>query len=156
MLVDYSLLEDEQSREWKETVIKIITEKLVLKQNYLSSQNVIQLFFRYLDITSEVMENVKRTEDSLLKLKRNRRSIQVEPVNEGLSDDNKIRLQITIDIEAYAKEVSHVVECLLFCCCCLCFAYLQVKAVLPTGISSPFFQKLLDIASIAKTTATTN
>lgn len=57
-------------------------------------------------MTNEVLENAKRTEDSLLKLKRNRRSIQVEQAAAGMSDDNKIRLQLAIDIEAYAKEVT--------------------------------------------------
>ena len=67
------------------------------------------------------MENVKRTEDSLLKLKRNRRSIQVEQVNEGMSDDNKIRLQLAIDIETYAKEVCNTILIMIdSCCCCYC------------------------------------
>ena len=55
-------------------------------------------------MTSEVLNNVKRTEDSLLKLKKNRRSLIPETTS-GMSDDNKIRLQLSIDIEHYIKQV---------------------------------------------------
>ena len=57
---------------------------------------------RYHEITSEVLTSVKRTEDSLLKLRRNRQSLL--PAT-GMSDDNKIRLQIALDIEAYYSQV---------------------------------------------------
>ena len=68
-----------------------------------------------------MLNNVKRTEDSLLKLKRNRRSVQVEQLAEGMSDDNKIRLQLSIDIGAYAKEVCFV--CLFLSVACLTFSF---------------------------------
>ena len=55
-------------------------------------------------MTSEVLSNVKRTEDSLLKLKRSRRSL-IPETRSGMSDDNKIRLQIALDIEYYIQEV---------------------------------------------------
>ena len=45
-----------------------------------------------------------RTEDSLLKLKRNRKS--AVPATAGvMSDDNKIRLQLALDIEEYSIQV---------------------------------------------------
>lgn len=48
--------------------------------------------------------SVKRTEDSLKKLKqRGRRS---HDTSEGVSDDDKIRLQLSLDIEAYVNQVS--------------------------------------------------
>ena len=46
--------------------------------------------------------SVKRTEDSLMKLRRNRQSLL--PVS-GMSDDNKIRLQLALDIEEYHTQV---------------------------------------------------
>lgn len=46
--------------------------------------------------------SVKRTEDSLMKLRRNRQSLL--PVS-GMSDDNKIRLQLALDIEEYQAQV---------------------------------------------------
>ena len=60
-------------------------------------------------MTSEVLTSVKRTEDSLLKLKRNRRS-QVTSNTSGMSDDNKIRLQLALDIEQYLLEVKNHCE----------------------------------------------
>jgi hypothetical protein len=59
---------------------------------------------RYHEITSEVLTSVKRTEDSLLKLRRNRQSLL--PAT-GMSDDNKIRLQIALDIQAYYSQVEN-------------------------------------------------
>ena len=50
-----------------------------------------------------MLTSVKRTEDSLLKLRRNRQSLL--PAT-GMSDDNKIRLQIALDIEAYCSQVN--------------------------------------------------
>ena len=58
---------------------------------------------RYYEITSEVLTSVKRTEDSLMKLRRNRQS-SVLPAG-GMSDDNKIRLQLALDIEQYSTQV---------------------------------------------------
>ena len=59
--------------------------------------------YRYYDITTEVLTSVKRTEDSLQKFKRSRRSLPVESQSSSglMSDDNKIRLQLACDIEQY-------------------------------------------------------
>lgn len=40
-----------------------------------------------------------------MKLKRSRRSL-IPETSSGMSDDNKIRLQLSIDIEAYISQVS--------------------------------------------------
>lgn len=64
----------------------------------------IYTFIRYHELTSEVLSNVKRTEDSLLKLKRSRKSLIPETSN-GISDDNKIRIQLALDIENYINQV---------------------------------------------------
>ncbi len=50
-----------------------------------------------------MLTSVKRTEDSLSKLKRNRKSLV--PTTGGMSDDNKIRLQLALDIEQYISQV---------------------------------------------------
>lgn len=47
--------------------------------------------------------SVKRTEDSLLKLNAYRKSSA--PSQSGMSDDNKIRLQLALDIEHYSTQV---------------------------------------------------
>lgn len=57
-------------------------------------------------MTLELLSNVKRTEDSLMKLKRSRRSL-IPEASSGMSDDNKIRLQLAIDIEAYITQVRY-------------------------------------------------
>ena len=50
--------------------------------------------------------SVKRTEDSLLKLNAYRKSSA--PVSSGqMTDDNKIRLQVALDIEHYSMQVPH-------------------------------------------------
>ena len=61
---------------------------------------------RYLNATSDLLTSVKKTEDSLSKLKRSRRSTvpAASPVD-GVSDDNKIRLQIALDVATYAEQV---------------------------------------------------
>lgn len=49
--------------------------------------------------------SVKRTEDSLKKLKqRGRRSHETI---EGMSDDDKIRLQLSLDVEAFVNQVNN-------------------------------------------------
>lgn len=60
-----------------------------------------------------MLTSVKRTEDSLLKLKKNRKSL-VPVSSSGMSDDNKIRLQLALDIQEYTSKVLmqlHVCEC---------------------------------------------
>ncbi len=56
-------------------------------------------------MTSELLLNVKRTEDSLLKLNAYRKSSAPSPGG-GMTDDNKIRLQIALDVEHYSTHVS--------------------------------------------------
>ena len=51
-----------------------------------------------------MLTSVKRTEDSLLKLKKNRKSL-VPVSTGGMSDDNKIRLQLALDIQEYTAKV---------------------------------------------------
>ena len=70
--------------------------------------------YRYYDITTEVLTSVKRTEDSLQKLKRSRRSLPLESQPSStsssgvMSDDNKIRLQLACDIDQYLEQVGTI------------------------------------------------
>ena len=85
-------------------------------------------YHRFHDITKEVLTSVQRTEDSLQKLKRSRRSLAVDtsPAAAGcvMSDDNKIRLQLAYDIDNYLDQVnSHTVRTrvlAVFVCVCVC------------------------------------
>ena len=53
--------------------------------------------------------SVKRTEDSLKKLKqRGRRSHDAIGGTASMSDDDKIRLQLSLDVEAFVNQVNCV------------------------------------------------
>ena len=70
---------------------------------------------RYHAITGDVLTSIKRTEDSLMRLKRSRKqpgtagaggqSTNQEPPS-VMSDDDKIRLQFTLDTEEFGRAVS--------------------------------------------------
>ena len=60
-----------------------------------------------------MLTSVKRTEDSLLKLKRNRKSLVPSSPASGMSDDNKIRLQLALDIKEYSARVSKPLEVII-------------------------------------------
>lgn len=70
---------------------------------------------RYHAITGDVLTSIKRTEDSLMRLKRSRKqpgttgaggqSTNQEPPS-VMSDDDKIRLQFTLDTEEFGQAVS--------------------------------------------------
>ena len=68
----------------------------------------------YYKVTSELLMSVKKTEDSLLKLKAYRKSMAPTPTS-GMSDDNKIRLQLALDVEAYSAQVgTSLLNCYYF------------------------------------------
>lgn len=63
-----------------------------------------------------MLSSVKKMEESLKRLKQARRTAASNPVgtNGGMSDDNKIRLQLALDVEYFGKQVSFGKEvCLL-------------------------------------------
>ena len=69
---------------------------------------MVHLVSRYLAITGDVLTSVKKTEDSLMRLKRTRKA----PSNQsplgsssGITDDSKIRLQLALDIQQYKQLV---------------------------------------------------
>ena len=70
--------------------------------------------FRYSTITSDVLTSIKKTEDSLLRLKRTRKQTGAATSalantldNQGtLSDDDKIRLQFALDVQEFRNRVS--------------------------------------------------
>ena len=76
------------------------------KKSFTFSATLLDCPFRYYVITDEVLTSVKRTEESLLKLKQSRKSSTLmADVSSGMSDDNKIRLQLAMDIEHYSRKV---------------------------------------------------
>lgn len=64
------------------------------------------LVCRYFEIASELLTSVQRTEESLLKLKSYRKSLTPSAAG-GVTDDNKIRLQLALDIEEFTVQVSY-------------------------------------------------
>ena len=63
--------------------------------------------YRYLGIISDVLMSVKRTEDSLKKLKqRGRKSQDTGGGSTSISDDDKIRLQLSLDVETFVNQVN--------------------------------------------------
>ncbi|NXD71614.1 COG2 protein, partial [Eolophus roseicapillus] len=64
---------------------------------------------KYYETVSDVLSSVKKMEESLKRLKQARRTATSNPVgtNGGMSDDNKIRLQLALDVEYYGEQVSY-------------------------------------------------
>ena len=75
---------------------------------------VFSFSLRYHNITGDVLTSIKRTEDSLMRLKRSRKqqgtgsggqTTNQEPGQSTMSDDDKIRLQFTLDTEEFGRVV---------------------------------------------------
>lgn len=64
------------------------------------------LIYRYLSITNDVLTSVRKMEESLKRLKRAKGSSASS--GQGLSDDDKIRLQLFLDVQTFGKLVSIV------------------------------------------------
>lgn len=61
---------------------------------------------RYYETVSDVLSSVKKMEDSLKRLKQARKTaFSSNSNNGGVSDDNKIRLQLALDVEYFANQV---------------------------------------------------
>ncbi|XP_041280178.1 conserved oligomeric Golgi complex subunit 2 isoform X2 [Onychostruthus taczanowskii] len=62
---------------------------------------------KYYETVSDVLNSVKKMEESLKRLKQARRSATSNPVgtNGGMSDDNKIRLQLALDVEYFGEQI---------------------------------------------------
>nr|KAJ3420489.1 Conserved oligomeric Golgi complex subunit 2 [Polyrhizophydium stewartii] len=57
---------------------------------------------RYLEQVKDMLASVKTIEEGLKRYKKTRKAA---PSAEGLSDDDRIRLQIQLDVEQYAREL---------------------------------------------------
>ncbi|XP_077342696.1 conserved oligomeric Golgi complex subunit 2 isoform X2 [Lithobates pipiens] len=61
---------------------------------------------KYYETVSDVLSSVKKMEDSLKRLKQARKTaFSSNSNNGGVSDDNKIRLQLALDVEHFANQV---------------------------------------------------
>lgn len=66
-------------------------------------------FFRYYKLVDEVLTSVQKTEESLRRLKnlreKSQQSTSTSSEKQLMSDDDKIRLQLQIDIMFYVKHI---------------------------------------------------
>lgn len=62
---------------------------------------------RYFETVSDVLSSVRKMEESLKRLKQARRSLATNPVSSsgGMSDDDKIRLQLALDVEHLGEQI---------------------------------------------------
>nr|XP_038953933.1 conserved oligomeric Golgi complex subunit 2 isoform X3 [Rattus norvegicus] len=62
---------------------------------------------KYFETVSDVLSSVRKMEESLKRLKQARRSPATNPVSSsgGMSDDDKIRLQLALDVEHLGEQV---------------------------------------------------
>ncbi|KAM9316008.1 conserved oligomeric Golgi complex subunit 2 [Gastrophryne carolinensis] len=67
---------------------------------------------RYYEIVSDVLSSVKKMEESLKRLKQARKgAASSNSTNGGISDDNKIRLQLILDVEYFVNQVQEFGLC---------------------------------------------
>ncbi|XP_038656994.1 conserved oligomeric Golgi complex subunit 2 [Scyliorhinus canicula] len=85
------VVKENRIQEWLSGAVRISTE-------------------RYYDTISDVLSSVKKMEESLKRLKQARKSAAVSTVgtNSGISDDNKIRLQLALDVEYLLDQVQRL------------------------------------------------
>lgn len=64
---------------------------------------------RYYETVSDVLNSVRKMEESLKRLKQARKTTVANPVgaSSGMSDDDKIRLQLALDVQYLGEQVSH-------------------------------------------------
>lgn len=63
---------------------------------------------RYYETVSDVLSSVRKMEESLKRLKQARKSTPTNPIGPsggGMSDDDKIRLQLALDVEYLGEQV---------------------------------------------------
>lgn len=67
----------------------------------------IDIYFSYLLFVTDVLTSVQKTEESLRRLKKIRdKSTGILPSeSQGISDDEKIRIQLKVDVDGYANMV---------------------------------------------------
>ncbi|CAH2249931.1 conserved oligomeric Golgi complex subunit 2 isoform X1 [Pelobates cultripes] len=64
---------------------------------------------RYFDTVSDVLSSVKKMEESLKRLKQARRNTTASNAsNGGVGDDNKIRLQLALDVEYMGNQIQNL------------------------------------------------
>lgn len=85
----------------------IVGEQQILEWTISISESVSERFFK---VTSDVLTSIRQTEDSLLRLKRIKKSegtsVSSSAESGKITDDDKIRLQFALDTEEFGKQLS--------------------------------------------------
>lgn len=68
--------------------------------------------FSYLASVTDVLTSVQKTEESLRRLKkiRDKSTGSFSSEAQGISDDEKIRIQLQVDVQAYANMVTFIIK----------------------------------------------
>ncbi|XP_033125894.1 conserved oligomeric Golgi complex subunit 2-like [Anneissia japonica] len=77
------------------------------RQQQLLAGIFTQIVQEYNTVSSDLLTSVKKMEDSLKRLKMMRKSdVGLPQSSQGLSDDDKIRLQLAIDVRKFGEQIS--------------------------------------------------
>ena len=77
--------------------------------------SIIACLFSYFNLCSEILSNVRKMEDSIRRLRNARESSKMassmtqsmsSSTTASMTDDNKIRMQIQQDVQAFSNEVN--------------------------------------------------
>lgn len=68
--------------------------------------------YSYLASVTDVLTSVQKTEESLRRLKkiRDKSTGSLTSEVQGISDDEKIRIQLQVDVQAYANMVKSIIK----------------------------------------------
>ncbi|XP_076243108.1 conserved oligomeric Golgi complex subunit 2 isoform X1 [Calliopsis andreniformis] len=93
---DYNKVIPENVRYWLITALSVLTE-------------------HYLDFVTDVLTSVQKTEESLRRLKkiRDKSTGSFSSDVQGISDDEKIRIQLQVDVQSYTNMVGFIIINLL-------------------------------------------
>jgi hypothetical protein len=92
-----------------------VTNKYVIIPSNVLCTLSLSLFFSYYNLSSEILSSVRKMEDSIRRLRHVRESSKTlstmstsmsTSTTAALTDDNKIRMQIQNDVNAFTSEVS--------------------------------------------------
>ncbi|XP_061480457.1 conserved oligomeric Golgi complex subunit 2 [Rhineura floridana] len=86
--------------EYKDTLKPVVIEQWLEGALGISTH-------KYFETISDILNSVKKMEESLKRLKQARKTVTANSVspNGGMSDDNKIRLQLALDVEYFGIQM---------------------------------------------------
>ncbi len=100
-------LESRARPELKSLITSEWSRKIVdgILQKYLSVSRRLFFISSFFEVALETITMVKNVEESLKRLKTAKKSIG--GTDDGMTDDEKIRAQIQLDLEEFGRQVRH-------------------------------------------------